>query len=184
MEEYLRWVQFRDDDPLIAEYTAKGYPTKQLVSYQNTTIVGFPTALEITKLGLGDKLVVAGEASPEEQYKWLLLGEKYWIKGTDEFGDPLSLQYGNQISYTLKYDPEVVDYPHFRDMLKKYQAQVSCCSVMPQEDKSAYEYLPEQILTKGQYEGYMRKIKGEMREDVDKTHIDCDSGVCPVDFNK
>ena len=184
MNTYLRWVQFRNDDPLVADYKAKGYPTRDLVTYSDTTIVGFPTALEITQLGLGDKLVTAGEATPEEQYKWLLLGEKYWIKGTDASGDPLNLQYGNQISYTLKYDPKVVDYPHFRDMLKKYQAQVSCCSVMPQEDTSAYEYLPETPISKAEYEQYRLKIKGEIAEDIDKVHIDCEGGICPVDFNK
>src|SRR5262249_3658743 len=43
MKELLRWVQFRNDDPLVAEYEAKGYPVRKLKSYEGTTIVGFPT---------------------------------------------------------------------------------------------------------------------------------------------
>ena len=43
MREFVRWVQFRYDDPLVAEYAAKGYPVKHLVSYSGTTVVGFPT---------------------------------------------------------------------------------------------------------------------------------------------
>jgi adenosylcobalamin-dependent ribonucleoside-triphosphate reductase len=48
----VRWVQFRSDDPLVKEYKAKGYPVRQLVKYQGTSIVGFPTAPVLTTLGL------------------------------------------------------------------------------------------------------------------------------------
>lgn len=181
MAEYLRWVQFRNGDPLVSLYEEKGYPTKELVTYEGTTIVGFPTALAITQLGMEDKLVLAGDATPEEQYKWILLGEKYWVKGIDEKGNPQKDHKGNQISYTLKYKPDQVDYPHFRDMLRKYQSQVSCCSVMPQEDKSAYEYLPEQPLSKAEYEEHVQKIKVEIQEDIDAESLKCEGGVCPVD---
>jgi ribonucleoside-triphosphate reductase (formate) len=98
---YLRWVQFRSDDPRIAEYRNNGYPVRELKTYANTTIVGFPTAPTITTLGMGDKIVTAGEATPEEQFQWLLLGEKYWINGTHPDGEPVADSYGNQISYPL-----------------------------------------------------------------------------------
>ena len=177
---YLRWVQFRNDDPLVQAYKAKGYPIRKLKSYEGTTIVGFPTAPTITELGMGTGLVTAGEATPEEQYKWLQLGEKYWLKGFD--GKYPTPDISNQISYTLKYDPKKVDFQQFRAMVKEYQPTIKCCSVMPQTDSTSYEYQPEQPMNKASYEEAMRHITGEMTEDIDKVHIDCAGGSCPVDF--
>lgn len=184
MREFLRWVQFRNDDPLISNYRDLGYPIRELVQYTGTTIVGFPTRPTITTLGMGDKLVTAAEATPEEQFKWLMLGEKYWICGTDENGGPLAVDYGNQISYTLKYDPKIVSLKHFQQMLLKYQSQVRCCSVMPQEDVGAYEYSPEQPVTGQEYIDIVSRIKEpSLHEDIGLEHVLCEGGACPIDFN-
>lgn len=212
MREFLRWVQFRNDDPLVETYRMAGYPVRELVQYSGTTIVGFPTAPAITTLGMGNKLVTAAEATPEEQFKWLMLGEKYWIHGTDENGVPVEESYGNQISYTLKYQPDVVDYDHFKKMILKYQSQVRCCSVMPQTDTSSYEYQPEQPISEAEFaeirdrvlhiqqinsqfnevtDGQWSKVTSEdqtfiltqLKEEVGREHVNCDSGACPVDFN-
>jgi adenosylcobalamin-dependent ribonucleoside-triphosphate reductase len=164
MAFFLRWVQFRNDDPLVETYQKAGYPTKKLKTYEGTTIIGFPTAPVIATLGMGDKLVTAPEATPEEQYRWLQLGEQYWIQGVGE-------DLGNQISYTLKYDPKKVDYKYFVDMLKKYQKTVRVCSVMPTSDTSAYEYLPETTITKSQYEAFAHQIQTALEEDVDMAHV-------------
>ena len=169
---YLRWVQFRYDDPLVAKYVEAGYPFKELTTYEGTVIVGFPTAPVLATIMPPEQLVTAAEATPEEQYTWLQLGEKYWL------GD----KYDNQISYTLKYDPTKVDLKHFSEMLRKYQRTIKCCSVMPQENGSSYEYLPEEQITKAKYEEISHMIQKVLEEDIDKTHIDCDSGACPVDF--
>jgi len=184
MAYYLRWVQFRNDDPLVKTYQEMGYPTRSLKTYEGTIIVGFPTAPIISTLGMGNELVLAGEATPEEQYKWLELGEKYWIKGKGE-------DLGNQISYTLKYDPEKVDFAEFCNMIKKYQRNVRCCSVMPQEKGASYEYLPEEQITRDEYDAIMIKVSGiaeaagkEMGEEVDKVHLECEGGACPIDFKE
>ena len=169
---YLRWVQFRYDDPLVVKYMEAGYPFKELTTYEGTVIIGFPTAPVLATIMPSEHLVTAAEAAPEEQYKWLQLGEKHWL------GD----KYDNQISYTLKYDPEKVDMKHFSDMLRKYQRTIKCCSVMPQENGSSYEYLPEEQITKAKYEEISHMIQKVLEEDIDKAHIDCASGACPVDF--
>ena len=190
MREFLRWVQFRSDDPLVKIYKSNGYPTRELVQYTGTTIVGFPTAPTITTLGMGDKLVTAAEATPEEQFKWLMLGEKYWIHGTNEEGMPVEENYGGQISYTLKYKPDLIDFDHFKKMIAKYQSQVRCASVMPQSDATSYEYQPEQAVTKAEYEDILNKVinsfaaksAGVIKEDVGREHVDCLSGACPIDF--
>ena len=189
MREFLRWVQFRSDDPLIQIYKQNGYPTRDLVQYTGTTIVGFPTAPVITTLGMEDKLVTAAEATPEEQFKWLMLGEKYWIHGTDDQGNLVEDSFGNQISYTLKYKPESTDFEHFKKMILKYQSQIRCASIMPQTDSSSYEYQPEQAVTKAEYEHILNKIIDAfaqkaivIKEDVGREHVLCDGGACPVDF--
>lgn len=182
MREFLRYVQFRNDDPLVSDYRAKGYPTKELVSYRNTVIVGFPTQPTICTLGMGDALVTAGEALPEEQYEWLKLGEKYWLTGVDEQGQTLSEDYGNQISYTLKYKPEVVDFSSFSNMMLVHQSQIRACSVMPQSNNASYEYLPETAITKSEYEQLASVIQTRLAEDISREHIDCSTGACPIDF--
>jgi ribonucleoside-triphosphate reductase (formate) len=178
----LRWVQFRHDDPLVLAYQDAGYPTRALTQYQGTVIVGFPTAPTIAELGMGDKLVLAGDATPEEQYQWLMLGEKYWLCGVDKDGEAITDQYSGQISYTLKFKPEQVDYKHFREMLIKYQSQVKCCSVMPQENDVAYEYLPEEAITKAQFEEVAYNIHKVLSEDIGREHLDCATGACPIDI--
>jgi len=184
MPYYLRWVQFRSDSEQVQIYKKAGYPIKDLIQYSGTTVVGFPTAPTIATLGMGDKLITAGDATPEEQYKWLMLGEKYWIDGVKEDGSKFEDKKGNQISYTLKYKPESVDYKGFKDMLLKYQSQIKCCSVMPQVDMIAFEYQPEEPITKAQYEQMTRSImKPVIGEEVDKVHVDCSTGACPIDFN-
>jgi adenosylcobalamin-dependent ribonucleoside-triphosphate reductase len=181
MREYLRWVQFRNDDPLVKKYQKMGYPTKELRSYQGTAVVGFPTQPEICRLGMGDKLVTAAEATPEEQYKWLMLLEKYWIVGVDEKGKPLP-DTGNQVSYTLKYDPQQVNFKQYSEMVKQYQSQVKCCSLMPQQDATAYEYQPEQPVTSSEFMKVLHEIQSDenLLEDIDLDMLKCASGACPI----
>jgi adenosylcobalamin-dependent ribonucleoside-triphosphate reductase len=182
MREYIRWVQFREDDPLVKKYKKLGYPVKELKTYQGTTVVGFPTQPEICRLGMNGQLVTAAEATPEEQYKWLMLLEKYWIVGVDEAGTPLDPDTGNQVSYTLKYDPEIVSYKKFKEMVTKYQAQIKTCSVMPRIETTAYEYQPEESVTISQFMSVINEIsdKGEIVEDIDLDMLKCESGACPI----
>jgi ribonucleoside-triphosphate reductase (formate) len=181
MREYIRWVQYRSDDPQIKQFKKKGYPIKELKSYEGSTAVGFPTQPLICRIGMNGQLVTAGEATPEEQYQWLMLLEKYWIVGVDEDGKPLE-DTGNQVSYTLKYDPKKVDYKKFTKMVKQYQSQIKCCSVMPQQDATAYEYQPEQPVTISQFMKVIDEIESddELHEDIDLVHLQCESGACPI----
>lgn len=184
MREFLRWVQFRNDDPLIKVYADQGYPVRKLQSYSGTTIVGFPTIPTICTLGMGDKLVTAAEATPEEQYQWLRLLEKYWIVGVAEDGVTPLRDTGNQVSYTLKYLPGRVSFTQFMTTLLDGQSTIRCCSVMPQSDTSAYEYLPEQPITKAEFDRIAAAIQKDeaVQEDVGQEHVDCASGACPINF--
>lgn len=187
MREFVRWVQFRNDDPLVAEYEARGYPVKRLKSYEGTTVVGFPTKPRICELDGGEWVVTAAEATPEDQYQFLRLLEKYWIHGVKEDGvTPLDEETGNQVSYTLKYDPTKVDFEHFFDTLIDGQFSIRACSVMPQSDTSAYEYQPEQPVTKLEFEKIAEAIANDnqIKEDIGFEHVDCGTGGCPVDFSE
>ncbi len=181
MREYIRWVQYRSDDPQVKKYKDKGYPVKELKSYTGSTAVGFPTQPLICRIGMNGELVTAAEATPEEQYKWLMLLEKYWIVGVDENGEPLE-DTGNQVSYTLKYDPKKVKYAEFTEMIRKYQGLVKCCSVMPQQDATAYEYQPEQPVTISEFMRVIDEIEKDenLFEDIDYEHLKCESGACPI----
>lgn len=192
MAHYLRWVQFREDDPLVDQYEAQGYPTRRkLQTYRGHAIVGFPTEPTIASLGMGEELVLAGDATPEEQYEWLRLGEFFWIEGGTvrdmlDHGQPRpgDERHGGQISYTLKYKPDVTDFATFERTLRENQQTIRACSVMPQEDNAAYEYLPEEAINKAEFEQHMRAIKSVLDEDIGREHVDCSSGACPIDFKK
>jgi len=184
MREYLRWVQYRSDDPVILHYKKKGYPVKVLRSYAGTTIVGFPTKPIICTLGMGEKLVSAAEATPKEQYQYLALLEKYWIRGVAEDGITPLAESGNQVSYTLKYNPKNVSYQEFVETLIEGQSAIRCCSVMPQLDTTAYEYQPEEMMTSAGYQQIVQEIQklnpdADLDlEDIGPEHLTCDSGVC------
>lgn len=182
MREYIRWVQYRSDDPQVKKYQKKGYPIKALKSYKGSTAVGFPTQPLICRLGMDDKLITASEATPEEQYQWLMLLEKYWIRGVDQAGQPLEPDTGNQVSYTLKYDPNVVTFTAYAQMVKKYQSQVKVCSVMPQQDVTAYEYQPEEPVTISEFMKVINEIEKDetIMEDINYEHLQCESGACPI----
>ena len=188
MAYYLRNVQFTNDDPLVEQYKSMGYPTRKLVVYKGMTIVGFPTVPTITTLGMGDKLVCAGDASPKSQFRWLQLAEKYWIDGVEADGSPVKTKYGNQVSYTLKYKPEVTSLNALKEMVLAYQPTVKCCSIMPQEDESGYEYLPEQPISAEDFAEISSKITksvdkaSTITEEIGREHLDCAGGACPIDF--
>ncbi|MGQ4272940.1 ribonucleoside-diphosphate reductase [Terrihabitans sp. B22-R8] len=191
MLHYLRWVQYRNDDPLVADYAALGYPVRKLEVYKGHTIVGFPTSPTICDLdGIEPHLVTAGEASMEEQFAWLRLGERFWLEGFDtaEYlaGDKQRPAYGNQISYTLKYRPATTGFAAFEEMLRAHQPGIRACSVMPQsDDLTAYEYLPEQPVSKAEFEGIARAIqRSAISEDIGREHLDCASGACPIEFRE
>jgi adenosylcobalamin-dependent ribonucleoside-triphosphate reductase len=174
MGEYLRWVQFSHGDPLIAYYEGLGYPVRHtLKSYTKTAIVGFPTKLLITDL-MGDKMVTAMEASPVEQVRWLRLLETYWLLAEG----------GNQVSYTLKYDPAVISEADYEDFILTHVPNVRAVCVMPKTDTSAYEYLPEDPVSSEEYAAIVAKITAGAMEDIGQEHVECAGGSCPIDFNR
>jgi hypothetical protein len=189
MREFVRWVQFRNDDPLVSEYEKQGYPIRRLTTYNGTTIVGFPTRPTICTLGMGDNLVTAAEATPEEQYQYLRLLEKYYIRGVEEDGVTPLRETGGQVSYTLKFNPDVVGFEEFRQTLMDGQSTIRCCSVMPQTNNLAYEYTPEEAVDRKTYERICKEIEQAsngsetIKEDVGVEHVDCASGACPISFN-
>lgn len=168
---YMRWVQFKVDDPLVAKYRKNGYPVRELKTYQGTCIVGFPT--ETLMARLNTNAVTAESVSIEDHYKWVMLGEKHWVN-TDR---------GGQISYTIVFDPKKVSKDEYRAAVSKYQPKVKCTSVLPMESNK-YEYQPNERITKEEYDAVLGGIKRKMSEDVDQVHVDCAGGACPTDFRK
>lgn len=168
---YIRWVIFPKGSEKHKHYESLGYPIKDVShKYQGSIVVGFPTKMAITDIIPADKLVLAGQATPQEQYQWVRLLEKYWL------GDR-----GNQVSYTLKYDPKKVDFQQFMEVILQNQPTVKCCSVMPQEDESAHAYLPEERIFKDEYDTIMGSIVRDTVEDYDEDSLSCEGGVCPIE---
>ena len=180
---YLRWVQFKgvkredawadDADPLLGDYEARGYPVRGLRSFPGMSIVGFPTLPLIQRLGIGDRLVTAPEASPAEQYRWLGLLERHWI----------GAERGNQVSYTLKIFTDRHDLDAFRELVLRHQPEIRCCAILPSrpDHELGYEYLPEEELPAGRFTAIVDGIDDvALHEAVDMAHLACASGVCPI----
>jgi adenosylcobalamin-dependent ribonucleoside-triphosphate reductase len=185
LREYLRWVQFKNSDPLVDIYATKGYPVireivKQdgTVAYEGMSIVGFPTEPLICRLMPPELVVTAAEATIEEQFQWLRLLEKYW----------LGEKYGNQVSYTLKYNRADVDLATYTETMKRWLPQVRCVSVMAPDDwkrtVELYGYSPEEPITRAEYESMRKHIDEKngpaLVEDVDMAIIACQNGACPL----
>jgi hypothetical protein len=135
--------------------------------------VGFPTLPLIQRLGLGERLVTASQAAPEEQYRWLALLERHWI----------GAERGNQVSYTLKIYTDRHDLAHFRAMVLEHQPGIRCCAVLPSraDDALGYEYLPEEEIDEASFAALAASIDdGALHEAVDMAHLACASGVCPI----
>jgi hypothetical protein len=171
---YIRWVQYAWNDPQVEEHKQRGYPVKDISEqYSGHCVVGFPTKQPIVDIVGEDDIITANMASPMEQYVWLQLLEKHWLGGRGCH---------NQISYTLKYDPEVVSFVDFSDMILDNQPTVKACSVMPSISESAYVYVPEESITKEYYEFLTSNIDRYTNEAVGDA-LECDSGGCPVEFD-
>lgn len=173
---YLRWNQYRHDDPAVADLVARGYPVEDIDRVRaGHVVVGFPTTLPIA-IEMGESLVCADEATPEEQFRWVQLLERFWL-GPDR---------GNQVSYTLKYDSRKVSYEEFMRVVLEWQPQVRCCAMMPasdwRESKKVYGYVPEQPITAAEYSALMGAITAPVkREAYDDEQLACEGGVCPIE---
>ncbi|HYF06859.1 MAG TPA: recombinase, partial [Acetobacteraceae bacterium] len=182
--QYLRWVQFKgtrdaaggwaaDSDPLLGEYEARGYPIRTLASFPGMSIVGFPTLPLMQRLGAGDRVVTAPEATPEQHYRWLSLLERHWI----------GAERGNQVSYTLKVFTDEHDLEAFRGIVLAQQPEVRCCAVLPSrpEESLGYEYLPEEEVPLDRFAAIVEGIRDPaLHEAVDLAALQCASGVCPL----
>jgi hypothetical protein len=182
--QYIRWVQFRGErdpatgawrpgsDPLLAEYEARGYPVRALRSFPGMSIVGFPTLPLALRLGMGERLVTAAEAAPEEHYRWLRLLERHW----------LGAERGNQVSYTLKLRTDRLDLGAFRRIVLENQPGVRCCALLPVRpgDALGHEYLPEEEVDEARFAELLARIRDPgLHEEVDLTRLRCATGVCP-----
>lgn len=177
---YLRWVQYQFDDPIVPDLVARGYPMEDIGHrYHRQIIVGFPTKQPIVD-SMGDLVTTADETTPEENFQWLRMLEHYWLGEDNE---------GNQLSYTLKYSTETTTYDEYMALILKWQPQVRACAVMPQSDwresKKIYGYVPEQPITKEEYEEMMARITAPVeREAYDDASLACASGVCPIESDR
>lgn len=183
LKHYIRWVQFEHSSELIEEYRSKGYPVIDTVpgdNYKCVAIVGFPTEPLICRLDIPEELIVlAGDATMEEQYEWVRLIEKYWLGPN-----------GNQVSYTLKYNRDNISYEQYVESVSKNQPTVRCVSVMPTDDwrttKEKYGYVPEEPISKEEYDDLISIISElawidqHLTEPIDLDSLQCASGACPI----
>ena len=169
---YLRWVQYRKDSDALPDLQRRGYPVMDIShAYADTVVVGFPTTMALA-VEMGDKIVLAGDMTIDEHYSWIRLLEKHWL------GDR-----GNNVSYTMKYDPSKVGFEEYRQKVLENQGSVRTCSMMPQVDTSAYAYQPEEQIGKEEYLSLVARIDRMSNEGYDKSRLECEGGACPIEMD-
>lgn len=170
---YIRWVVCAKDSEKHRDYVKRGYPIKDVShQYAGVVVVGFPTRHPICDIMDAEKVLTASDVSIEDQFKWVILIEKFW------FGED---QINNQVSYTLKYDQKVTSLDEYSKMVLKWQPTVRCCSVMPFTDESAYSYLPEEQISGEKYASLMKTIDRAKEEDYSESSVECGVNGCPVE---
>jgi hypothetical protein len=169
---FVRWVQYNDGDLEVAEHRQRGYPVKDISQqYPGRVVVGFPTKLPIADL-MGKDVVCAGDPTPDQHYEWLRLLEKYWLgEGQNQ-----------QISYTLKYDPNRVRYDDYMRVVLRNQSSVRACAIMPQSDLSAHAYQPEEPVSQDVYKTMVANIRRFEAEAYDPERLECE-GACPMELD-
>ena len=71
----------------------------------------------------------------------------------------------------------------YRQLIRDNVPTIRAVSVLPEVELS-YEYEPEEEITRQEYEELMDAIGRRMHEDVDRVHVECEGGSCPIDFVK
>lgn len=171
---YLRWTICEKDSPKHHDYVRRGYPVKDVShKYHGCVVVGFPTKHPIVDIIPEEHLMTASDVTAVDQFKWVSLIERFWFGGERN---------NNQVSYTLKYDPETVTHDQFADIVLAWQPLVRCCAVMPFTDVSAYAYTPEEKIDAAKYKQLMAKIDKVKEEDYDESSVICEGKSCPIDL--
>lgn len=170
---YIRWVQYQSDSYEVKRHIDVGYPCKDIShAYPGKVVIGFPTKMPIVDI-MGDDVVLSNDASMDDQYKWLRLLEKHWLGSGN-----------NQISYTMKYNPDVVSFDAYMDSIIRNQKYIRACSFTAQVNESVYAYVPEEKISKERYYEIMKGIRSvSTREGYDDREL-CQNGHCPIEFDK
>lgn len=135
-----------------------------LASIPGTSVVGFPTSPLFLRLGAGERLVTAPEASPAEHFKWLRLLERHWI----------GAERGNQVSYTLKIPTDQYDLAAFRSILMAEQPRVRGCAILPVNVSGLHEYLPEEEVAEPRFRAIVAAIRDPaLHEPVELSRLGC-----------
>ena len=58
MREYIRWVQYRSDDPQVKKYKDKRISSQRTAPTEGSTAVGFPTQPLICRIGMNGELLL------------------------------------------------------------------------------------------------------------------------------
>jgi ribonucleoside-triphosphate reductase (formate) len=172
---YLRWTMTGKGSDLERTHAQRGYPVKDISHrYADTVVIGFPTCLPIVAEMPPHMLVTASEATPAEQYQWLRLLEEHWL-GPD--------RRNGQVSYTLKWNKDIMSYEDYLGFVLEHQPHVRCCAMMPdlKQDESAYGYVPEEPITREAYDELMARIDPVKFEIYDGDALACAGGACPIE---
>ncbi|NCF70475.1 MAG: ribonucleoside-triphosphate reductase, adenosylcobalamin-dependent [Chlamydiales bacterium] len=176
-------ITFSKHDPLVEKHKKAGYKVIEKPFEPESVLVTFPVKYEnvpfqrksvTRKSGKKIEVEVSEESAVEQLSRYALLMDT-WCE--------------QNVSVTVSYDPEEI--PQIIDwILNNWNLYVGVSFLLRNDPtKSAedlgYKYLPQEVVTKEEYENYVKDLtlidyEGTELRDEEPDQADCASGACPV----
>ena len=164
-EYYLKNIRISGNNPMLKDLEAAGYHMEPLQSDNGTMVVSVPVSL-------------GGIRTRHQVSMWEQLENAATLQG---------IWADNQVSATISFDPKTEGHQIDR-ALDHFQYKLKGISFLPLVEEGAYPQMPEQAITKKQYEHYMSRLKplkfshlNGTNEDVEKF---CDGDKCTLPGSK
>lgn len=166
-------VNFSRHDPLVDALRAANYKVSVHPTDPESVLVTIPVAFEDVKMEYRNGLEVDNESAVDQLNRYKMLMDN-WAH--------------QNVSATIYYWPEEV--PQIIDWLDKNWDSYVGVSFLPRHDVTAtaadlgYNYMPQEVVTKGVYEAYVSSLLPVDLEKAtgifDVETVECAGGVCPV----
>lgn len=167
-QSYIRRMRISDNSYLVDRLMAAGVPIEPDVKSPNTLVAEFPVFV-------GDNIRSAKAVSMYEQLAIAAMMQRHWSD--------------NSVSVTVSIDPEKYSEADVAAALDHYQYQLKSVSLLPEMDGGAYEQMPYEAISLGEYRDRASRINYDLFSTLSDTSdgaldrqrdVFCDGEACAI----
>lgn len=175
-------ITFSRHDPLVSRFRAAGYSVIEKPYEPESVLVKFPVKYEniafsrtmVTRKNGKLEEVEVNTDSAVTQLEWYKLLQETWCEQN----------VSNTISYDPSEVPEIIDW-----LLENWETYVGVSFLFRNDptknaEDLGYAYLPQEVVTKETYDGYVSKLKDIDYSGIEMRDVEmdpaCANGACPV----